>query len=134
MLTILAIKAVLVDLRTLVVPLLDIQAAMAIRATTLQGTLAVLETILLVPLVITQNHPRATEDCKRHAERSARDRCNSRLLVPSKYCLLALVQRQYLFVNEQPTLCHARLPRILVTSTAAITRSNYTIFDVSLDF
>lgn len=82
-LTILATKAVLVGLRTLVVPLLDIQAAMAIRATTLQGALVVLETILLVPLVITQNHPRAIEDCKRRAERMARDRCNSRLLVLS---------------------------------------------------
>lgn len=43
---------------------------MAIRATTiLQGTLAVLETILLVPLVTTQNHLRAIEDCKRRAEK-----------------------------------------------------------------
>lgn len=100
-LTILAIKAVLVGLRTLVVPLLDIQAAMAIRATTLQGALVVLETILLVPLVITQNHPRATEDCKRRAQRMARDRRNSRLLVLSKYCLLELVQHQYLFANER---------------------------------
>ena len=43
---------------------LDIQAATAIRATTiLQGTLVVLETILLVPLVTTQNQ-QAIEDCK----------------------------------------------------------------------
>lgn len=69
MLTILATKAVLVGLRTLVaVPLLDIQAAMAIREITLQGTLAVLETILLVPLVTTQNHPRATGGCKKRAD------------------------------------------------------------------
>lgn len=58
-------QAALAGLRTLVaVPPLDIQAVMAIRAVTLlQGTLAVLETILLVPLVTTQNQ--ATEGCKR---------------------------------------------------------------------
>jgi len=60
-------QVALVDLRTLVaVLLLDIQAVMAIQAATLlQGTLAVLETILLVPLVTTQNQ--ATEGCKRCA-------------------------------------------------------------------
>ena len=59
-----ATQAVLVGPRTLVaVLLLDIQAATAIRAITLQGTLAVLETIL-VHLVTTQNHPQATEGCK----------------------------------------------------------------------
>ena len=58
-------QAVLAGLRTLLAVLpLDIRAVMAIRAVTLlQGTLAVLETILLVPLVTTQNQ--ATEDCKR---------------------------------------------------------------------
>lgn len=93
MLTILATKAVLVGLRTLVVvPLLDIQAAMAIREITLQGTLVVLETILLVPLVTTQNHPQATGGCKKRADVTAHDSCNSRLLVLSQHCLLALVQ------------------------------------------
>ena len=58
-------QAALVGLRTLLAVLpLHIQAVMAIRAVTLpQGTLAVLETIPLVPLVTTQNQ--ATEGCKR---------------------------------------------------------------------
>jgi len=62
-----ATKAVLVGLPTLVAVLpLDIQAVMAIPATTLhQGTLVVLETILLVPLVTMRNRPQATEGCKR---------------------------------------------------------------------
>ena len=66
-LTIQDTQVALAGLRTLVVVLpLDIQAAMAIQAVTLlQGALAVLETILLVPLVITQNQ--ATEGCKKCA-------------------------------------------------------------------
>jgi len=57
--------------RTLVVaPPLDIQAAMAIPATTMfQGALAVLGTILLVPLVTTQNRLQAIEGCKKRAGR-----------------------------------------------------------------
>lgn len=82
-------KAVLVGLRTLVAVLpLDIQAVMAIPATTLlQGTLVVLETILLVPLVTMQNHPQATEGCKK-TRRSyiARERCYLSLLVLSQHC------------------------------------------------
>ena len=58
-------QAALAGLRTLLAVLpLHIQAVMAIRAVTLpQGTLAVLETIPLVPLVTTQNQ--ATEGYKR---------------------------------------------------------------------
>ena len=62
--------------------LLDIQAVVATPAIILlQETLAVLETILLVPLVTIRNHPQATEGCKRRRAHMAYDRCDLRLLV-----------------------------------------------------
>jgi len=98
---------VTVGLPTLVVDLpLGIRAATAIQATTiLQGTLAVLGTILLVPLVTTQNHLQAIEGCKKKRfDKMAYDRYNSRLLVLSQDCLLALVQHPTSLRRQTPGL------------------------------
>lgn len=101
MLTILAT----VGLRTLVAVLpLDIQAAMAIRATTiLQGTLAVLE-IILVPLVKMRNNLRAIEDCKVAPTDTVYDACNLHPLVLSQHCLPALVQHPTFLRRQKPGL------------------------------
>ena len=138
MLTIPATKVVLVGLRILVAVLpRDTQAVMAIPAIIHpQGTLAVLETILLVPLVTMQNRPQATEGCKRrvtHTRRTAVVTC-AYLSYPSIANSRLFNVQHILSVTQHPAFCHMWFSRILVKSTAAITLPNYTIFEISLDF
>jgi len=121
-LTIPATKVVLLGLRILVVVLpLGIQVVMAIRAVTPlpQGMLVVLETILLAPLVTTQNHPQATEGCKR---RMTYDPCNLRLLVfPALLTCACATSDISPSSNTRPSATW--FSRILVKSTTAITHS-----------
>ena len=121
-----ATKAVLVGLHTLVaVPPPDTQAVMATPAITLlQGTLVVLETILLVPLVIMQNRPQAIEGCKRRVAYIWRTTVvTCACLSYSTIANSRLCNAQHIFsVTHHPALCHMRFSRILVKSTAAITQ------------
>jgi len=102
-------QVALAGLLTLVAVLpLGIQAVMAIRAVTLlQGTLAVLETTLLVPLVTTQNQ--STEGCKRrvaHTWRSIIVTCAC-LSHPS-IAYSRLCNTQYLISAIQHSILSAR--------------------------
>lgn len=109
----------------------DTQAVMAIpEIIHPQGTLAVLETILLVPLVTMQNRPQATEGCKKrvtHTWRTTVVTCAC-LSYPSIANSRLFNAQHILSVTQHPAFCHMWFSRILVKSTAAITHSPITLY------